>query len=111
MGRRTGPGIAPGRREGKRLLVPGEGPQEDELEVAPLVAAAAARGLPLRVLDIDGPEAAALYDRALVISRPDQHVAWRGDAVPADPEALVDLLRGVAPAAASESQKERETSA
>jgi len=85
--------------------------RDPALDVAPLVAAAAARGLPLRVLDIDGPEAAALYDRALVISRPDQHVAWRGDAVPADPEALVDLLRGATPAAASESNEERETSA
>ena len=34
--------------------------------------------------------------RALVLSRPDQHVAWRGDAAPADPLALIDRLRGAA---------------
>jgi hypothetical protein len=32
--------------------------------------------------------------RELVLSRPDQHVAWRADDVPADPLALVDLVRG-----------------
>ncbi|TFY99854.1 FAD-dependent oxidoreductase [Ramlibacter rhizophilus] len=64
------------------------------LDVAPLLEAAARRGVPMAVLDVDGPEAAALYDRALVLSRPDQHVAWRGDALPQDPLALVDRIRG-----------------
>jgi hypothetical protein len=31
-------------------------------------------------------------DRHLV--RPDQHVAWRGHAAPADPLGLIDLVRG-----------------
>jgi hypothetical protein len=35
-----------------------------------------------------------LYRHRLVLSRPDQHVAWRGDALPADPLALVDRIRG-----------------
>jgi hypothetical protein len=29
-----------------------------------------------------------------VLSRPDQHVAWRGDSLPADPLALIDRVRG-----------------
>jgi hypothetical protein len=29
-----------------------------------------------------------------VLSRPDQHVAWRGDAMPPDPLALIDRIRG-----------------
>ena len=33
-------------------------------------------------------------------SRPDQHVAWRGDRAPADPLALMDLIRGAASAPA-----------
>ena len=33
---------------------------------------------------------ATLYRHKLVLSRPDQHVAWRGDAAPADALALVD---------------------
>ena len=56
--------------------------------------AAQQRGVPLRVLDIDTPAAHALYPYRLVLSRPDQHVAWRGNALPADPLALVDRIRG-----------------
>jgi 2-polyprenyl-6-methoxyphenol hydroxylase-like FAD-dependent oxidoreductase len=62
--------------------------------VAGLVAAAARRGVPLAVLDVDTPEARAVYARKLTLVRPDQHVAWRGDAEPADPEDLIDLVRG-----------------
>jgi 2-polyprenyl-6-methoxyphenol hydroxylase-like FAD-dependent oxidoreductase len=61
-----------------------------------LVAAAARRGVPLDVLDVDSDEAAALYDRKLVLSRPDRHIAWRGDHVPADALALIDRVRGAA---------------
>jgi hypothetical protein len=32
-----------------------------------------------------------------VLSRPDRHVAWRGNVPPSDPLALVDLVRGAAP--------------
>jgi len=64
--------------------------------VAPLLEAAAARGVPLAVLDLDAAEAAALYPQALVLARPDQHVAWRGEALPADPLALIDRIRGAA---------------
>jgi hypothetical protein len=31
---------------------------------------------------------------ALVLSRPDQHVAWRGHRAPAAPLALIDRIRG-----------------
>jgi len=36
------------------------------------------------------------YRHALLLSRPDFHVAWRGDDVPPDPGALIDLARGAA---------------
>jgi 2-polyprenyl-6-methoxyphenol hydroxylase-like FAD-dependent oxidoreductase len=62
--------------------------------VTGLVDAAARRGVPLAVLDVDTPEARAVYARKLTLVRPDQHVAWRGDAEPADPEDLIDLVRG-----------------
>jgi 2-polyprenyl-6-methoxyphenol hydroxylase-like FAD-dependent oxidoreductase len=65
-----------------------------DIDVGPLLAAAARRKLPLRLVDIDADNAAALYQRKLVLSRPDQHVAWRGDALPDDPLALIDLVRG-----------------
>lgn len=65
-----------------------------QLDIAPLLAAARARQLPLEVLDVGGPGVPAAYRHKLVLCREDQHVAWRADAVPADAAALVDLLRG-----------------
>src|SRR5271157_4464003 len=62
--------------------------------ISGIVAAAAQRGLPLAVLDMRSPEASLLYRHKLVLVRPDQHVAWRGDAEPANPLDLVDLVRG-----------------
>jgi 2-polyprenyl-6-methoxyphenol hydroxylase-like FAD-dependent oxidoreductase len=59
-----------------------------------LVGAAGKRGVPLAVLDVASEEAPQ-YRHALVLSRPDQHVAWRGDAQPNDPMALIDQVRGV----------------
>jgi 2-polyprenyl-6-methoxyphenol hydroxylase-like FAD-dependent oxidoreductase len=62
--------------------------------VTPLAEAAAQRGVPLTVLDVDAEGADALYPHKLLLARPDQHVAWRGDAVPDNPQALVDRVRG-----------------
>jgi 2-polyprenyl-6-methoxyphenol hydroxylase-like FAD-dependent oxidoreductase len=62
--------------------------------VSGVVEAAAQRGVPLAVVDVDAPEARELYARNLVLVRPDQHVAWRGDEEPALPLDLVDLVRG-----------------
>ena len=64
------------------------------VDVRPLQAAALARGLPLTVLDIAGVAVPEGYRHELVLCRDDEHVAWRGDRVPADALALVDLLRG-----------------
>jgi hypothetical protein len=46
------------------------------------------------------PAIAALYERKLVLVRPDGHVAWRGDTPPADPLAVMDRVRGAAGAEA-----------
>jgi 2-polyprenyl-6-methoxyphenol hydroxylase-like FAD-dependent oxidoreductase len=64
------------------------------VETGGLVAAAAHRGVPLVVLDVDANETASLYSRKLLLSRPDQHVAWRGDELPEDPTELIDRVRG-----------------
>lgn len=60
----------------------------------PLMAAAAQRRVPVALLDLDAPEAAALYPWKFVLSRPDQHVAWRANVLPADPLALIEQIRG-----------------
>jgi 2-polyprenyl-6-methoxyphenol hydroxylase-like FAD-dependent oxidoreductase len=64
------------------------------IDVAQLVATAASRGLPMRLVDIGGSDVARLYDSKLVLCRPDQHVAWRGNVQPDDPDALLALISG-----------------
>jgi hypothetical protein len=54
----------------------------------------AERGVPLHAVSITDPAIAALYERPLVLMRPDGHVAWRGDKEPADSLAVVDRVRG-----------------
>lgn len=60
----------------------------------PLMEAAADRGVPVAELALDGRPAAERYGARLVLVRPDQHVAWRGDALPSRPLDLIDLVRG-----------------
>jgi hypothetical protein len=46
-------------------------------------------GIPLATLDVPDAAARDVYGRDLVLVRPDQHVAWRGNEVPPDPDALL----------------------
>jgi 2-polyprenyl-6-methoxyphenol hydroxylase-like FAD-dependent oxidoreductase len=83
-----------------RSLYDASGPEftllrfDPSAEIAPLRIAAQRRGVPLAVLDVRAAAARGLYNHRLVLSRPDQHVAWRGDAVPSDALALIDRVRG-----------------
>ncbi|MDX6422505.1 MAG: hypothetical protein QOG28_7125 [Trebonia sp.] len=63
-------------------------------DLTPLIAAAADRGVPLRVIDLDDPAIARLYERQLVLVRPDGMVAWRADSLPGDVAALVATAAG-----------------
>jgi len=69
------------------------------VDVGALQAAAQARGMPLAVVDIGGVDVPEAYRHQLVLCRDDQHVAWRGDAVPADAASLVAMLCGASGAA------------
>ncbi len=60
-----------------------------------LAEASLALGLPLAVLDIAPGEADAVYREKLVLVRPDQHIAWRGDDAPEDVLGLLNHVRGV----------------
>jgi len=57
-------------------------------------AAAQARNVPLKVLDVPAVEARDLYGCDLALVRPDQYVAWRGNAAPADPSKLIAQVTG-----------------
>ena len=65
-------------------------------ETAAMEEAAASRGVPLAVARLDEPEVTAVYRHALVLVRPDGHVAWRGDVPPDDAGAMLDRVRGAA---------------
>jgi hypothetical protein len=66
-------------------------------DVSAFTNAARDRGVPMAVLDVVPREPSAAYRHALVLNRPDCHVAWRGDQVPENPHALIDLVRGAGP--------------
>ena len=65
-----------------------------ECDTRALEQAAQNRGIPLTVLELPRTDIRALYERDLVLVRPDQHVAWRGDRVPSDADALMARLVG-----------------
>lgn len=70
---------------------------DPEIDIAPLIAAAISNGLPRpSVLDLDPAVAGPTYDRRLILVRPDQHIAWRGNALPEDPASLIRRIRGAA---------------
>jgi hypothetical protein len=59
-----------------------------------LVTAAKSESIPLTVHSFDIPHLLHLYNKRLVLVRPDGHVAWRSDEVPPDSAALLDHVRG-----------------
>jgi len=59
-----------------------------------IVAAFARRGMPLSEDRIQERNVRSLYERSVVLVRPDGHVAWRSDDLPDDPLALADRVRG-----------------
>jgi hypothetical protein len=68
----------------------------DAPDVSALEAAAQERGVPFKTISIRKPDAARLYERRLVLVRPDGHVAWRSDELPEDARAVIDRVRGAA---------------
>jgi 2-polyprenyl-6-methoxyphenol hydroxylase-like FAD-dependent oxidoreductase len=67
------------------------------LDAKKFVDAAAARRVPLVVHDLSDSHISELYERELVLVRPDGHVAWRGNVCPDDVLALIDRVRGSVP--------------
>ncbi len=68
----------------------------DDVDGTPFIEAAAARGVPLTVLDLCGQALEKSYGASLLLVRPDQHVSWRGTSVDRPTaEAVIDRVRGV----------------
>jgi hypothetical protein len=100
------PSTVPGCRsphlwlDGRRSLYDALGPAYTLLRTDPdvvasaIVDAALRRRVPLAIVDLDGAAAQNAYGHKLTLVRPDQHVAWRGNAAPDDAMALIDRIRG-----------------
>ena len=98
------PSTVPGCRaphvwlDGGRSLYDALGPDytlvrtDPSTAVGEMVTAASARGVPLAVVDIQASHVP--YRHRLALIRPDQHIAWRGDAQPGAPLELIDRVRG-----------------
>jgi 2-polyprenyl-6-methoxyphenol hydroxylase-like FAD-dependent oxidoreductase len=99
------PSARPGQRAPHAWLAPGQSMLDlfgrgftllrfGEAGGEPLIEAARGAELPLNVADIADAAVARLYERRLVLVRPDGHVAWRGESVPARARAIIDRIRG-----------------
>ena len=65
-------------------------------DVKNMTAAAASLSIPLKVIQDTNNEARLKYEAKLVLVRPDQFVAWAGDAAPSDAKSLFARVSGQA---------------
>ena len=65
-----------------------------QAEAAPLVRGFEKYGAPFAVLDVRDKHARDIYGYDLILLRPDLHVVWRGNTLPADPAKLAAVATG-----------------
>jgi len=66
------------------------------VDVARLLGAAQQRKVPVALIDLAPADAIGAYAEKLVLVRPDQHIAWRGQVAPEDPDGLIGRITGTA---------------
>jgi hypothetical protein len=67
---------------------------DPDILVAPLADAMRVNGVPFSIVDVPAGEAQQPDRGKLIVARTDQHVAWRGNAIPDNPAHLVGKLLG-----------------
>jgi hypothetical protein len=67
---------------------------DPDVAVAPLADAMRSHTVPFAIVDVPRDQAQPPGGRKLILARTDQHIAWRGDAIPDDPVPLVSKLLG-----------------
>jgi 2-polyprenyl-6-methoxyphenol hydroxylase-like FAD-dependent oxidoreductase len=65
-----------------------------ETNLSPIERAAEKLQLPLKIEIIQNEDISILYQKKLVLVRPDGHVAWRGNSLPNNCTELLDIARG-----------------
>jgi hypothetical protein len=66
------------------------------IDASEFTAAATNTGIHLDVVILDEPKIREAYERRFVLVRPDGHVAWRSDSMPANAAKIIDQVRGAA---------------
>ena len=66
----------------------------DPADTSTMMQAARRVGLPLQTVMLDDAKVRETYERDFVLVRPDGHVAWRGDALPANAAEIIERVRG-----------------
>lgn len=66
----------------------------DRAVTAPIEAAFRARGVPLQVANVRGDTTRGVYERDIVLVRPDLLVVWRDDEPPEDSDRLAAVAAG-----------------
>ncbi len=67
---------------------------DDGAKAGPMLAAARKAAVPMRLECIENAAAARIYERRFVLVRPDGHVAWRSDDMPADASGVIAAISG-----------------
>ncbi|MEK9498291.1 FAD-dependent oxidoreductase [Photorhabdus sp. P32] len=63
-------------------------------EVSELLDQAYQRKIPIKIIDLSGSDAWQLYQARLLLVRPDQYIAWKGDKVPNNIGSMLDKIIG-----------------
>ena len=66
----------------------------DQVDGVAVKRAAEMLSVPLTILELRRPDLQTIYGKSLLLVRPDQHVAWRGDSLPSDVGALLTRVVG-----------------
>ena len=66
----------------------------DKINASTLEKSFAIVGAPFSILDIDNDAVRKAYSCNYLIVRPDLHVVWRGDTLPADPRNVARAVTG-----------------
>ena len=67
---------------------------DSDIDVSDFMSEAARARVPITLLDVTPSKGDDVYDRSLVLARPDQHVAWRSNRAPENSRELVALISG-----------------
>ena len=67
----------------------------NSIDISPLENSAGKNKIPLKVVTLERQDLIEKYEKPLLLVRPDQHVAWRGDKLTEDFDSLLRAVCGI----------------